>query len=542
MESNVKPIGIVSATSQEPSDENSFFFILTKNEGNLDRAVIGMGDLVKVERKLPGKQENDVIYAAVESVRHFTDAPEHVANFVSYNFGYIEDDSDQFSRLGFTLVSAKVIFNEGDVYFPVNNGDKVFLCDKEEEVLKVLYLKYEPGDEKNINIGKHIMYKGDPRELEIPIILHSDYIVGPMNAHINISGMSGGAAKTTKALSIAKCLHDKLPEVTVVLFNTKNDDLLNVNHPANELDFHQQLEDSNCVHKKATEWYNNVKYIYPYQGGKSQKGTFIIDYQELKRRNNLDMLVAGDPDESGTMDNCTRYVNEETNITDWSSFSSNVDKTENNSKQPSSFGISPQSWNKYKRIIKKLFPDNDPKGIFSQKINGTNDLALLLDQKLEEKGSVIVIDLAPLEMLQQAFVFGCAIRIVKEKVKQLKSKKVVIFVDELNKYASEGTPLSSPILEALIDISETGRSSGICLMTAEQSLSVIHPRIKNNFATQIIGRTGPLELSSYDFSAIPQEVRRRITTFKQEDALVISPTINAGFLQGIFPDKFYQES
>ena len=49
----------------------------------------------------------------------------------------------------------------------------------------------------------------------------------------------------------------------------------------------------------------------------------------------------------------------------------------------------------------------------------------------------------------------------------------MIFIDELNKYASQDTPKSSPILHQVLDIAERGRSLGIVLFSAEQFRSSV---------------------------------------------------------------------
>ena len=92
----------------------------------------------------------------------------------------------------------------------------------------------------------------------------------------------------------------------------------------------------------------------------------------------------------------------------------------------------------------------------------------------------------------------------------------------------------------LIDIAETGRSMGLGLITAEQSLSVIHRRIKTNIANLIIGRTMSLEMNQLDYCMIPESYKSRISTFNHEDALIYTTYLNAGAIHAKFPDKFYE--
>ncbi len=46
-------------------------------------------------------------------------------------------------------------------------------------------------------------------------------------------------------------------------------------------------------------------------------------------------------------------------------------------------------------------------------------------------------------------------------------KRIIIFVDELNKYAPSTSGKNSPLLANLLDITERGRSEGVVLFSAE---------------------------------------------------------------------------
>ena len=536
------PIGIVSAAALSPSNEHFFqFFITKKDKDAKDAVILGCNDIVKIKRRSTSEgNKNDYVYAVISNVCHYTDAPDHEANFVSYNFGYPSDNPNQLPRLNYCLVSAKVIYNENNVFFPVHTGDFVYLCTK-EEILNALYLGYkEPNKQKAyVEIAKCIMYKGNGEEVEeeIPVMINTEYLVGNLMAHLNISGITGGAAKTTKALTIAKRIYDHYKQnktaASIILFNTKKQDLLKIDTPKDNLNS-----------KPKDAWFSSVSFMRPNSGENTNKITpkKKTDYYVIRfDKKNLAMLVAGDPDDSGTMYSCTKYLEDtlsekenKKNINDWEAFRKHIDSNA----QDTSNSIESRSWKKYSRLINSIIPSSTSNSIFAN--NKGCDLTELLSQKMDGH-KIILIDIAPLKPLEQAFVFGCAISTINEVMKT-QNKKVIVFVDELNKYASSGAPSSSPILKALIEMSEEGRNSGLCLMTAEQSLSVIHPRIKNNFGSQIIGRTAALELSSFDYSALPPEILNKITTFKNRDALVISPTINAGYMIAEFEDKFYKEA
>lgn len=69
-------------------------------------------------------------------------------------------------------------------------------------------------------------------------------------------------------------------------------------------------------------------------------------------------------------------------------------------------------------------------------------------------------------------------------------KKVIIFVDELNKYAPARRGESeSSILEYVLDIAARGRSLGVVLISAEQFMSEVHGQVVGNCGTKVIGRS-----------------------------------------------------
>lgn len=45
--------------------------------------------------------------------------------------------------------------------------------------------------------------------------------------------------------------------------------------------------------------------------------------------------------------------------------------------------------------------------------------------------------------------------------------KIIVFIDELNKYASSDAPKNSPILRQVLDVAERGRSLGMVLFAAD---------------------------------------------------------------------------
>ncbi len=86
------------------------------------------------------------------------------------------------------------------------------------------------------------------------------------------------------------------------------------------------------------------------------------------------------------------------------------------------------------------------------------------------KNDVFVIDIAKLDEDMQGFVFGDVVSSIYDlKLGQADERdeadipsKIIIFIDELNKYASKDVPKNSPILRRLLEIT-SARSLDIVL-------------------------------------------------------------------------------
>ena len=119
-------------------------------------------------------------------------------------------------------------------------------------------------------------------------------------------------------------------------------------------------------------------------------------------------------------------------------------------------------------------------------------------------------------------------------------KKIIIFVDELNKYAADNAPKNSPILRNLLEITERGRSEGIILFSAEQFKSAVHDRVKGNCSTHVYGRTNAIEISKPDYRYIPKTFTNMMTRLDTGE-LIIQHSIFKTLLKIKFPYPSYYQ-
>jgi len=98
-------------------------------------------------------------------------------------------------------------------------------------------------------------------------------------------------------------------------------------------------------------------------------------------------------------------------------------------------------------------------------------------------------------------------------------ESVVVFVDELNKFAPSTQEGSARLREQIIDIAARGRSIGLVLLGAEQFASAVHREIVGNVSTQIVGRTEQLELGERPYRWIGRDLQYLVSTLPKRKLL-----------------------
>lgn len=138
---------------------------------------------------------------------------------------------------------------------------------------------------------------------------------------------------------------------------------------------------------------------------------------------------------------------------------------------------------------------------------------------------VSVIDIHTLHDRAKRFVVGVVVkRLFEEKERSGQARPLVFLVlDELNKYAPrEGW---SPIKEVLLDIAERGRSLGVILIGAQQTASEVERRVVANCAIRVVGRLDPAEAERAEYGFLSLPARRRAAILKPGSMLLQQPQI-----------------
>jgi DNA helicase HerA-like ATPase len=142
-----------------------------------------------------------------------------------------------------------------------------------------------------------------------------------------------------------------------------------------------------------------------------------------------------------------------------------------------------------------------------------------------ESHQVTVVDIHNLHDRAKRFVVGVVLRQAFERKERSGVARPLQFVvlDELNKYAPRDG--SSPIKEILLDIAERGRSLGIILIGAQQTASEVERRIVANSAIRVVGRLDSAEARRDEYGFLPPVQRQRATILKPGSMFVTQPEL-----------------
>jgi len=550
-----KHIGKIVATEKMPTTVDEFYFWTDKER------IIRPFDVVKVDHIPPsGSIKNSITFGVVEEISHFTDSPSFLAGYISSDFGDVTHIPNT-ERIGMNYVKAKVVGNTEGIFTPVLDGHIVSLAE-EEDIKKALGLD---EIENKLPCGYIDMYE-PPNNIRIPVHFNSHFLIGPEGAHLNISGISGLASKTSYAMFLLKAIQCQFlrtvrenESVAFVILNVKGKDLVAIDEPNIDLE-----EQDKAIYEMLgldAKPFTNVKYFYPYnkdfpttyalkddvksQMKQEKASQFKYIFEEDK--DNIDLLFSNVDDPTQTMESIVNYIStgqgKFDGITNWEELSNELKEHTKKGDTSKDKEITIASWRKFYRLFRKTL---DKSSIFANRL-GVGEVRLQEQIKNIQKNDVYVIDVAKLDEETQGFVFGDVMRAVYDlKLGQIERdecdipSKIIIFIDELNKYASKEVPKNSPILRQILDITERGRSMGIILFGAEQFRSDIHDRVKGNCASYAYGRTNAIEVSKGDYHFVPPVYKSMLTRLKQGEYIIQNPVFRS-LLNIKFPKPIYKQ-
>lgn len=384
--------------------------------------------------------------------------------------------------------------------------------------------------------------------LEAPIYLDADFLLGPEAAHLNITGVSGLATKTSAVEFLLSSIFQTFPahkgSVAAVCFNVKGPDLCFLDQ-AGELS-----EEDRRLYRRlgiVPEPFRDVTYYAPYKADGVNLNTLrsnealaantvplvwglreVLDYAEvLLNRDDVDAKAGAFIDFLGERvvgrEFCDVTLSEEPlevrSFADLEDFFRRVfEFTEVQAR-----GM--EVWrNHHIATIRKV---RNRLGNISVRAKGlvTDDgQASDLPWGAFTDRSVHVIDVAGIDPLAQDLVFARAVSKLKEHLERrdLGVDHVVVFVDELNKYApADGQ--ETYVRRMLLELSERGRYLGMVLFSAQQFRSQVLRRVVGNAGTGLYGRMDMDELATPGYGTLSQATRAKLAALPKGELMVRHP-------------------
>jgi hypothetical protein len=540
---NDTPLGRVVATERKPNTPHEFHFWTA-----LDSPV-GIGTIVRVEGAQPVNGQIPTIYGIVVEGFSYTDLQTPIHDMLGHDGTPGGASLGATQRAEIRLYTAAVLRQlPEEPLQPVPMG-RVFLADNSDVAVALRMDGYlREGANTGIPIG---VYRAGGTDA--PIYLDADFLIGPEAAHLNITGVSGLATKTSAIEWILSSIFTHFPtqkgSVAAVCFNVKGPDLCFLDQPGPVDEADAALYEKCGVPVKPFE---NVQYFAPYKSDGYSLNTLrsndallhnvssltwglreVLQYAEvLLNKDDVDAKADAlidfirervvDRDFSDAMLGNKRYlVRSFADLEQW--FRDVLSAME---------GKNGESWRTHHvATIRKV--RNRLSNISTRCAGLVTDDGAVSDLPFGsfQDRTVYVIDVASLEEDAQDLIFARVVTRLREHLEKrdLGVNHVVVFVDELNKYAPNDGP-ETYVRKMLLDLAERGRYLGLVLFSAQQFRSQVHRRVVGNSGTALYGRMDADELATPGYAVLSPAVKTKLATLEKGQLMVRHPH----FTQPIF--------
>ncbi len=536
------PLGRVVATERRPNTPHEFHFWTALE------SPVGIGTIVRVDGR-PSNGQIPHVYGVVVEGFSYTDLQSPLHDVIGHDASPESAGFAATERAEIRLYTAAVLRQIPDEPLqPVPMG-RVYLATEEDVAVALRmdgYLK--EGSHTGIPVG---VYRAGGTDS--PIYLDADFLVGPEAAHLNITGVSGLATKTSAVEWLLASIFTHFPaskgSIAAVCFNVKGPDLCFLDQPGVLDDRDRELYEKMGVPARPFE---NVRYFAPYSAKGFTLNTLrsnealldnvvpltwglreVLQFAEvLLNKDDVDAKADAlidfikerviDKEFTDELLGATRYrVQSFADLEKW--FRDVLRALE---------AQDDQSWRTHHvATIRKV--RNRLSNISLRCAGLVTDDGAVSDLPFGnfEDRAVYVVDVANLEEAAQDLIFARVVSKLREHLERrdLGVKHVIVFVDELNKYAP-GDGQDTYVRKMLLDIAERGRYLGLVLFSAQQFRSQVHRRVVGNSGTSLYGRMDADELASPGYAVLSPAIRTKLATLEKGQLMIRHPH----FTQPIF--------
>ena len=491
-----------------------------------------LDDVVALERLLP---DGDTvrIYGLVTEVRARHEGARFDSDVFLIEDGILPAEVSQAAQILATRF-------EPEVFVPPLPGQLVYKAEGDERDMAL----YFDGMQKRLPAG---LTRDDE-----PLYANLEFLDGSRGAHVNISGISGVATKTTYATFLlyslfrSGVLGGEAINTKALIYNVKGEDLLFLDRDNSELededrDRYQRLglppgafdsvdfyasprrddpvaaPDVSTRQTGVTSYFwtlaefcaeGLLPFVFADAEDDRQQYTIIIHNVVAKLRD----AAEGLPDGGIAIDGET--------ITDFESLARMIADRLQDDLTSADWAGRAIGQGTVNAFVRRLF-GAVPHLKHLIRGNVTNPDR----HRIQRQAQVTVVDIHNLNDRAKRFVVGVTLRRAFDEKERAGQQRPLLFVvlDELNKYAPrEG---SSPIKEILVDMSERGRSLGIILIGAQQTASEVERRIVANSSLRVVGRLDAAEAGRDEYGFLPAVHRQRATILKPGTMILSQPEL-----------------
>ena len=537
-------LGRIVATERKPNTPHEFHFWTA-----LDSPV-GIGTIVRVDGAHPVNGVVPRVYGVVVEGFSYTDLQSPLHDVLGFDGAPGSAPLAATERAEIRLYTAHVLRHVPEEPLqPVPMGE-VFLAEERDiEVALRMDGYLQEGSRTGIPIG---VYRAGGTES--PIYLDADFLLGPEAAHLNITGVSGLATKTSAVEWMLQSIFAHFPEakgsIAAVTFNVKGPDLCFLDQPG-ELDASDRALYERCG--VPDEPFGNVQYYAPFKSDGFTLNTLrsnealldnvhpltwglreVLQFAEvLLNKDDVDAkadalidfikerVLDREFSDSAVANNKVYRVRSFADLDQW--FRDVLLAMEQKSQE---------SWKTHHvATIRKV--RNRLSNISTRCAGLVTDDGSVSDLPFGsfEDRSVYVVDVASLEEDAQDLIFARVVSKLREHLERrdLGVSHVIVFVDELNKYAPNDG-VDTYVKKMLLDIAERGRYLGLVLFGAQQFRSQVHRRVVGNSGTALYGRMDADELATPGYAILSPATRTKLATLDKGQLMVRHPH----FTQPIF--------
>jgi uncharacterized protein len=387
-----------------------------------------------------------------------------------------------------------------------------------------------------------------------PVFLDLDFLDGSRGAHVNISGVSGVATKTSYALFLlyslfhSPVLGPSAVNTKAIVFNVKGEDLMWLDRPnarlsPAHLEEYEELGLAAGPFESVGLWAPSR----PGTGGAAipqveSRSDGVAAYywtvREFVREKYLRFLFAEAEDERSQIGDLVArvesYLDRECDddpehdatvvhggypVKDFESLCTLIRDNVEDDHSPWRGRLSDAT---VAAFVRRLDAGRFRMGHLIWGRDAENPAAHRIDW---EGSQVTVVDIHNLHDRAKRFVTGVVIKRLFEAKERMGRREPLTFLvlDELNRYAPRDG--WSPIKEALLDVAERGRSLGMVLIGAEQTASEVERRVISNSAFRVVGRLDTAEAQRSEYGFLPAVTRSRAAILKPGSMILQQPHI-----------------